>query len=164
VFLQNSRAPAIFNNYQIIFLLKNWWNRSMMRWTESMTPVHGVYGISLNEGHPSGDLRLVLKQRRGISSFNLERWSTDEWRHWLLPHFPSVSETEVGSAMAAGLGVVLARATGHQMQWGFFLRDLGGERNPICPLTVVEMIERKLVVGLASNGTLVPRTPPAMVV
>jgi hypothetical protein len=36
-----------------------------------------------------------------------------------------------------------ARATVHHLWWGFILRDLCNERNPICPLTVVETIEGK---------------------
>jgi hypothetical protein len=65
VFLQNSSSPAIFYNYQIIFLLKRVCNMSMVRWTESMAPVHGVYGISLNEDRPSGDLWPGLNESKG---------------------------------------------------------------------------------------------------
>jgi hypothetical protein len=61
------------------------------------------------------------------------------------------------------------------MRRGFLLRDLGNESNPICPLTTVEMTERKpamrkqlewpsTVVGMASGGAPVPRTPVLVVV
>jgi hypothetical protein len=51
----------------------------------------------------------------------------------------------------------------------FFLRDLGNERNPTCPLTMVESIEAKpvtrkqlgwpsMVVAMAFGGALARRT------
>jgi hypothetical protein len=55
----------ILYNYRIIFLLKKVWNMSTMWWTESMVPVHGVYGISLNEDHPSGNLWSGLNEPKG---------------------------------------------------------------------------------------------------
>jgi hypothetical protein len=55
----------IFYDYQIIFLLKKVWNKSTVRWTESMALVHGVYGISLNKVRPSGDLRPGLNGSKG---------------------------------------------------------------------------------------------------
>jgi hypothetical protein len=47
------------------------WNRSTVQWTESTAPVQGSTDSSLNEGHHFPDQRTGLKQRRGISSFNL---------------------------------------------------------------------------------------------
>jgi hypothetical protein len=65
VFLKNSRVPVILYNYRIIFLLKKAWNMSTVQWTESMAPVHGVHGISLNEDRPSGNLWLGLNEPKG---------------------------------------------------------------------------------------------------
>jgi hypothetical protein len=43
-------APAIFYNYQIIFLLKILWNSSTVWWTESTALVHESTESSLTEG------------------------------------------------------------------------------------------------------------------
>jgi hypothetical protein len=63
----------------------------------------------------------------------------------------------------------------HEMMQGFFLRDLGYERNSFCELTEVKTDHGKLVmgrwlgrsstaVGMASGGAPAPRTPPAAMV
>jgi hypothetical protein len=67
VFLQNFQAPAIFYNYQIIFLLKILWNRSTVRWTESTVAGARVHGLSLNESRRLVDQQLRLKKREGVS-------------------------------------------------------------------------------------------------
>jgi hypothetical protein len=95
--LQNSRAPKIFYNYLIILLLKKAWN-------VSMAPVHGVYGISLNEGRPSSDQRPGLNEPKGYPTllilavgFDLDRASASS---------PSVQlrrDRAPGGAMAASL-------------------------------------------------------------
>jgi hypothetical protein len=38
---------------------------SMVWCTDSMAPVHGIYGISLNEDRPSGNLRPGLNEPKG---------------------------------------------------------------------------------------------------
>jgi hypothetical protein len=63
----------------------------------------------------------------------------------------------------------------HHLRRGFVLRDLCNERNPICPLSMVETTEGKpvtreqlgrpsMVVGTTSGGALSPRTHPAAAV
>jgi hypothetical protein len=68
VFLQNYKAPTIFYNYQIIFLLKIPWNRSMMRWTESTVAGALVNGLSLNESCRLADQWFRLKKHEGVSN------------------------------------------------------------------------------------------------
>jgi hypothetical protein len=67
VFLQNYQAPAIFYNYQIIFLQKIPWNRSTVRWTESTVASARVHGLSLNESRRLVDQRIRLKKHEGVS-------------------------------------------------------------------------------------------------
>jgi hypothetical protein len=45
------------------------------------------------------------------------------------------------------------RSVIHQTLNGFFLRDLGEERNSFCTLTMVEMDHRKLVMGRRLGGS-----------
>jgi hypothetical protein len=63
----------------------------------------------------------------------------------------------------------------HKTMQGFFLRDLGYERNSFCELTAVKTDHGKLamgrqprrsstVVGMVSSGAPFPRTPPAAIV
>jgi hypothetical protein len=63
----------------------------------------------------------------------------------------------------------------HETTQGFFLHDLGYERNSFCELTVVKTDHRKLAmgrrlgpssmaVGTASGDALAPRTPLAVMV
>jgi hypothetical protein len=67
------------------------------------------------------------------------------------------------------------RATVHEATQGFFLRDLGYERNSFCEVTTVKMehgkpaLGRRLgqsstTVGTASSGAVAPRTPPTATV
>jgi hypothetical protein len=73
------------------------------------------------------------------------------------------------------LGRAQAQATVHETTQGFFLRDLGYERNSFCELTAVKTDHGKLatgrrlgrsstMVGTASGGAPAPRTPPAVTV
>jgi hypothetical protein len=73
------------------------------------------------------------------------------------------------------LGRAQARAMVHETTQGFFVRDLGFERNSFCELTAVKMDHRKLAtgrrlrrsstaVGMASDGASAPRTPLAATV
>jgi hypothetical protein len=61
----------------------------------------------------------------------------------------------------------------HETAQGFFLLDLGYERNSFCKLTAVKTDHEKLVmgrrherssmaVGMVSGGAPAPRTPPAV--
>jgi hypothetical protein len=68
VFLQNYQAPAIFYIYRIIFLLKIPWNRSAVRWTESMVAGARVHRLSLNESRRLADQWLRLKKCEGVSN------------------------------------------------------------------------------------------------
>jgi hypothetical protein len=63
----------------------------------------------------------------------------------------------------------------HEMKEGFFLRDLGYERNSFYELTAVKTDHRKLATGrwlgrslieveMASGGASAPRTPPTATV
>jgi hypothetical protein len=63
----------------------------------------------------------------------------------------------------------------HETTQGFFLHDLGYERNSFCELTAVKMDHGKLAtgrqlgwfstaVGMASGGALAPSTHPAVTV
>jgi hypothetical protein len=77
---------------------------STVQWTESMAPVHGVYGISLNEDRPSGDLRLGLNELKGYPpllilaiGFDLDDGGASSPSVWL------GQDRAPGSAMAAGL-------------------------------------------------------------
>jgi hypothetical protein len=85
------------------------------------------------------------------------------------------AETERGRIHGRWLGRAQARATVHETMQGFFLRDLGYERNSFCELTTVKIGHRKLatgrqlgrssmVAGMASGGASTPRTPPAATV
>jgi hypothetical protein len=92
----------------------------------------------------------------------------------LLPWLGS-TEAEHRGCLGHRLEGAKARATGRQMRRCFFLRNLGDEGNPICPLTAVEMTERKptmrkrlrrpsTAVGTVSGDAPAPRTPPVVAV
>jgi hypothetical protein len=57
------------------------------------------------------------------------------------------AETEHGRRHGRRLGRAQAPATMHETKEGFFLRDLGCERNSFCELTVVKMDHEKLAMG-----------------
>jgi hypothetical protein len=59
VFLQNYYAPAIF-------LLKILWNRSTVRWTESMVAGALVHGLTLNESRRLAGLWPRIKKCKGV--------------------------------------------------------------------------------------------------
>jgi hypothetical protein len=96
-----------------------------------------------------------------------------------LGSFPSTSarsgKTEPPGRHGHQLERTQTRATVHHLRQCFFLHDLHDERNPICPLTAVEMNHWKLVtgrrlgrsstaVGTASGGVPAPRASPAVAV
>jgi hypothetical protein len=85
------------------------------------------------------------------------------------------AETEHGRRHARWLGRAQAPSMVHETKQGFFLRDLGYERNSFCELTAVKTDHGKLAmgrrlewssttVGMASDDALTPRTPPAVTV
>jgi hypothetical protein len=82
------------------------------------------------------------------------------------------AETQYGRHHGWWLGRAQAQATVHETTWGFFLRDLGYERNSFCELTVVKTDHGKLAtgrrlgwssmaVGMATGGAPASRIPPA---
>jgi hypothetical protein len=84
-------------------------------------------------------------------------------------------ETKHGRRHGRWLGRAQARAMVHEMTQGFFLRDLGYERNSFCELAAVKTDHRKLAtgrrlrrsstaVGMAFGSAPSPRTPPAAMV
>jgi hypothetical protein len=79
---------------------------------------------------------------KGYPCYNLGRRSTNGRLGVCLLPWLGPAEAERHGRHGHRLEGAKAQATGHQMCRCFFLRDLDDERNPICPLTVVEMIER----------------------
>jgi hypothetical protein len=92
-----------------------------------------------------------------------------------LRSFPSTSaqsnRTEPPGRHGHRLERTQTRATMHHLRRCFFLRDLHDERNPICPLTMVETNHGKLAtgrrlgrsstaVGTTSSGAPAPRASP----
>jgi hypothetical protein len=85
------------------------------------------------------------------------------------------AETEHGRRHGWRLGRAQAPATVHETKQGFFLRNLGYERNSFCELTAVKTDHGKLAtgrrlgrsstaVGMASNSAPATRTPPTATV
>jgi hypothetical protein len=85
------------------------------------------------------------------------------------------AETEHRRRHGRWLGRAQAPAMVHETKQGFFLRDLGYERNSFCELTTVKTDHGKLeterwlgrsstAVGMASYGAPAPRTPLAVTV
>jgi hypothetical protein len=118
---------------------------------------------------------LDLNKMKGYFRSNLDRPSKIQ----RLRSFPSTSarsnRTESPGRHGHRLERTQTRAMMHHLRWCFFLRDLHDERNPICPLTMVEMNHGKLAtgrrlgrsstaVGTTFGGAPAPRASPTVAV
>jgi hypothetical protein len=151
-----------------MFLLKIPWNRS----TTAGPWIHG------NFIKPESSIwrsAAWIKWAKGVSDlliwvvgFGLDSAGTSS----SLVHS---AETEHGRRHGRRLGWAQAPATVHETKQGFFLHDLGYERNSFCELTAVKTEHGKLttgrrlgrsstVVGMTSSGAPAPRTPSAVTV
>jgi hypothetical protein len=157
-----------FQNYWIIFQLKNRWNRS----TAADPWVHGNF---IKPGPSIWWFVAWIKWAEGVSglliwvvSFGLDDAGTSS---------SSVrsAETELGRHHGRWFGRSYASATVHETKQGFFLPDLGYERNSFCELTVVKMDhgepatgrrlgQSSMAEGTVSNGAPALRTPLAVMV
>jgi hypothetical protein len=117
----------------------------------------------------------ILMKTKGYPRSNLgHRLTNGQPGACLLPRLGS-AEAERRGHHGRRLEGDQARATGHQIRRGFFLHDLGDERNPICPLIMVETTEKKpamrkrlgrpsTAVGTMFGSAPAPWTPPAVAV
>jgi hypothetical protein len=116
---------------------------STVRWTEPTVPVHGSMDSSFKGGRRFLDQRAGLKQRRGISSFNLIRSFWNGWPQRFLLHWNRWDRGPGGAAMPPS-----REALAHCMRLRFLiwklLHDLDSDRYPFWPLTTVETDHGKL--------------------
>jgi hypothetical protein len=113
------------------FSIKNRWNRSTMRWTESTAAGPRVHGPSLNVNHSSSDLRLGLNEPKGYSTLLIlavDAGMNDPWRlhrqgrrawptvaaHRSMP-LPALRSTKYDKVFTYGIGAT----------WGTRLAHLG---------------------------------------
>jgi hypothetical protein len=123
----------------------------MVRRPGPRRPMHGSMETSLNQNRPSGDLQLGLNEPKGVSGlliwavgFSLDGADTSS------SSVPS-AETDHRRHHGRRLGRAQAPTMVHEMKQGFFLRDLGYERNSFCKLTVVKTDHGKLITFLRDN-------------
>jgi hypothetical protein len=109
-----------------LFSIENKWNRTTVRWTESTTPVHGIYGISLNEGVSSVTYARDLMKMKGYPASNRGCTRLNERRR--LDRGGVAAALLVGAAVPWPTSLERAR----RWLWGTFLNEVypygGGAR------------------------------------
>jgi hypothetical protein len=119
-----------------------------------MVSVHGSTDSSLKGGRRFPDQRPRLKQRRGISSFNLIRSFRNGRPRCFLLHWNRWNRGLGGASMPPPRESSCSRYKA-SFSNPKVLHDLDDERYPFWPLTVVQTDHRKLVTERQLSGMIV---------